>query len=113
MTAKLTERLALAADVADNEMDGAEEWSALFREAQLRIEQLEGAVRIAYGQVQFHRRERKRAWDGDFVRVVCEAAINGEPEPGNDWREKLRAELDKTQVEHGVQKVTPGSGTDA
>ena len=77
-------------------------------EAAARIEQLEGAVRIAYGQVQWFRKERKRAWDGDFVRLICEAAINGTPEPDDNWREKLRAELDaaeKTQNEHGPKHV--------
>lgn len=56
-----------------------------------RIQQLESALRIAYGQVQFYRGERKKAWDGDFVTIICEAALKGEPEPSDNWREQLRA----------------------
>lgn len=56
-----------------------------------RIDQLNGALRVAYGQVRFYRKEAKRAWDGDFVRLVCEAAMKGEPEPGDNWRNTLNA----------------------
>lgn len=73
------------------EGDKAAEVVAL-RAAAARIEQLESATRIAYGQVRYYRKEVKRAWDGSFVSVVCEAALKGEPEPGDDWREKLRAQ---------------------
>lgn len=87
---ELADNMQAAFGGINGEGDKAAEVIAM-RDAAQRIEQLESAVRIAYGQVRYYRKEVKRAWDGSFVTVVCEAALRGEPEPGDDWREELRA----------------------
>lgn len=91
MTRQIAERLRFA---AKHTMNGDGPIRAFIHAKDLeaaaaRIEQLESALRVAYGQVQFYRKERKKAWDGDFVRVLAEAALNGDPEPGDNWRATL------------------------
>ena len=91
MTKQIAERLRFA---AKHTMNGDGPIRAFIHAKDLeaaaaRIEQLESALRVSYGQVQFYRKERTKAWDGDFVRVLAEAALNGDPEPGDDWRQQL------------------------